>query len=266
MIMYFVGVRPRLGRSNTLRYVVSDLPSSHSHYMYQRCRDSLRPPNGVHGTGSFMHVFRQICSHLAYTTGIMSIVCFSFPEVLSFGAELSFPTPLLINRNQALVRDDEKLLISKALRDMSSFVPGHPQMMKEDVLPALVRLAKVENAEIKQDVAAALCRLSASVELAFDMVDEGLPEALYWLTLEDLLALNKSVLLRCSVVCRNAVLCDDALRRISSESSRFSKVLERLSCVGDPDLLLNVAMVCLRITGMRDSMLAFHRGILWPTG
>lgn len=161
---------------------------------------------------------------------------------------------------QALVGEDDKLLVSKALRDMSSFTPGHPQMMKEEMLPALVRLAKVENAEIKQDVATALCRLSSSVELAFDMVDEGLPEALYWLTLEDLLGLNKSVSLRCSVICRNVVISDDALRRVSSDSARFSKVLERLSSLSDPDLLSNVAMVCLRITGMRESMLAFHKG------
>lgn len=133
--------------------------------------------------------------------------------------------------------------------------------MKEDMLPALVRLAKVENAEIKQDVATALCRLSASVELAFDMVDEGLPEALYWLTLEDLLSLNKSVFLRCSIVCRNVVVSDDALRGLASESARFSKVLQRLSGSSDPDLLLNVAMVYLRITGLREPMLAFHRGV-----
>lgn len=161
---------------------------------------------------------------------------------------------------QALVDEEDKLLVSKALRDMSSYAQGHPQMMKEDVLPALVRLAKVENAEIKQDVATALCRLSASVELAFDMVDEGLPEALYWLTLEDLLGLNKSVLLRCSVVCCNVVLSDDALRRVCGESARFSKVLQRLSDTSDSELLLNVAMVCLRITGLRESMLAFHKG------
>lgn len=138
--------------------------------------------------------------------------------------------------------------------------------MKEEMLPALVRLAKVENAEIKQDVAATLCRLSATVELAFDMIDEGLPEALYWLTLEDLLGLNKSVFLRCSVVCRNVVVSDDALRRLSSESARFSKVLERLSGTSDPELLVNVAMVCLRITGLRESMLAFHRGELYVDG
>lgn len=161
---------------------------------------------------------------------------------------------------QALVDEEDKLLVSKALRDMSSFTPGHLQMMKENLIPVLVRLAKVENAEIKQDVATALCRLSASVELAFDMVDEGLPEALYWLTLEDLLGLNKSVYLRCGVVCRNVVISDDALRRVSSESARFSKVLERLSASGDPDLLQHVAMVCLRITGVRESMLAFHKG------
>ncbi len=143
---------------------------------------------------------------------------------------------------------------------MSCFTPGHPQMMKEDLVPALVRLAKVEHAEIKQDVATALCRLSASVELSFYMIDEGLPEALYWLTLEDLLDLNKSVFLRCSMICRNVVLSDDALRRLSTESARFSKVLERLSRSSDPELLLNVAMVCLRITGLRESMLAFHRG------
>ncbi|CAB1104642.1 unnamed protein product [Ectocarpus sp. CCAP 1310/34] len=160
---------------------------------------------------------------------------------------------------KALVDEEDKLLVSKALRDMSSYAQGHPQMMKEDVLPALVRLAKVENAEIKQDVATALCRLSASVELAFDMVDEGLPEALYWLTLEDLLGLNKSVFLRCSVVCCNVVVSDDALRRVSGESARFSKVLQRLSDTRDSELLLNVAMVCLRITGLRESMLAFHK-------
>lgn len=137
--------------------------------------------------------------------------------------------------------------------------------MKAGVLPALVRLAKVENAEIKQDVAATLCRLSTSTELAFDIVDEGIAEALFWLTLEDLLSVTKSVFLRCSVVCRNVVTCDDALKRISNESSRISKVLARLSCSGEPDLLSNVAMVCLRITGTQESMLAFHRGGMWVT-
>lgn len=132
--------------------------------------------------------------------------------------------------------------------------------MTDGILSVLVRLAKVENAEIKQDVATALCRLSASVELALDIVDEGLAEALFWLTLEDLLGLTKSVLLRCSVVCRNVALCDNALKRISSESARMFKVLERLSSSGDPDLLPNVAIVCLRITGTQESMLAFHRG------
>ncbi|CAM9466039.1 unnamed protein product [Scytosiphon promiscuus] len=165
---------------------------------------------------------------------------------------------------KVLVEEDDKVLVSKALRDMSSFFPGHSQMMKEDVLPALVRLAKAENAEIKQDVATALSRLSASVELAFELVDEGLPEALYWLTLEDLLGLRKSVFLRCSMVCRNVVLSDDALARVSSESARFSKVLRRLSDTSDPELLFNVAMVCLRITGLRESMLAFHRDGLVP--
>lgn len=166
-------------------------------------------------------------------------------------------SPCLI---QALVDEEDKLLISKALRDMASFAWGHSQLMADGVLPALVRLARVENAEVKQDVATALCRLSASVELAFDMVDAGLIEALFWLTLEDLLGLTKSVLLRCSVVLRNVVLSNDALRRISSESARAFKVLERLSCSGDPGLLFNVATICLKITGMQESMLAFHKG------
>lgn len=143
---------------------------------------------------------------------------------------------------------------------MTLFTQGHSQMMTDGVLPALVRLAKVENAEIKQDVATALCRLSASLELAFDIVDEGLAEALFWLTLEDLLGLTKSVFLRCSVVCRNVALCDNALKRISSESARIFKVMERLISSGDPELLPNIAIVCLRITGTPESMLAFHRG------
>lgn len=161
---------------------------------------------------------------------------------------------------KALVDDDDKMLVSKSLRDMAAFTQGHSQFVTEGAVPALVRLAKVENAEIKQDVATALCRLSASLELALDMVDEGLAEALFWLTLEELLGLTKSVLLRCSVICRNVVLSDDALRRVSSESARVFKVLERLSSSGDADLLPNVAIVCLRITGMQDSMLAFYKG------
>lgn len=127
-------------------------------------------------------------------------------------------------------------------------------------MPALVRLSKAENAEIKQDVAVALCRLSSSVELAYDIADEGLADALLWLTLEDLLGLTKSVFLRCSIICRNVVTCDDALRRISTESSRMAKVFRRLSSSGDADILANVAMVCLRITGSEESMRAFHKG------
>lgn len=166
----------------------------------------------------------------------------------------------LVETTQILVEEEDKLFVSKALRDMSCFSPGHPQMMKEHLLPALVRLSKVENAEIKQDVAGALCRLSTSVELAFDVVHEGLTDALYWLTLEDLLGLTKSVFLRCSVICRNMVLSDDALKRVSSESARFTKVLQRLSASNDCELLSNVAMVYLAITSLQESMLVFHGG------
>ena len=143
---------------------------------------------------------------------------------------------------------------------MSCFSPGHPQMMEEQLLPALVRLSKVENAEIKQDVAATLCRLSTSVELAYDVVHEGLTDVLYWLTLEDLLGLTKSVFLRCSVICRNIVLSDDALKRVSSESARFTKILQRLSASNDSEMLSNVAMVYLAITSLQESMLALDGG------
>lgn len=143
---------------------------------------------------------------------------------------------------------------------MTSYSAGHPQLINEGVVPALVRLARVENAEIKQDVAAALCRLSCSVDLAYAMVDEGLVEALFWLTLEDLLSLTTSVFLRCSVVCRNVVMSDDALKRISPESARLSKVFARLSSLDDSDLLSNVAMVFLKITSCKECMLAFHKG------
>lgn len=127
-------------------------------------------------------------------------------------------------------------------------------------MPALVRLSKVESAEIKQDVAVALCRLSCSTELAYQIVDEGLTEALFWLTFEDMLSTTKSVFLRCSIICRNVVASDEALTRISSESSRMSKVFSRLACSEDVDIIANVAMVYLRIAGAQESMLAFHKG------
>lgn len=161
---------------------------------------------------------------------------------------------------QALAGEEDKLMVSKALRDMSSYYEGHSQMMDEGVVPALLRLAKVEHAEIKQDVVTALCRISTSTNITFDMINEGLAEALYWLTLEDLLSLNDSVHVRCSVVCRNLVISDDALKGVTSESGRLSRVLERLSNTHNSDVLLNVAMVYLRITGMREPMSAFCRG------
>jgi hypothetical protein len=55
--------------------------------------------------------------------------------------------------------------------------------------------------QVKQDVASALCRLSTQIDvyplLAVHALE--LVEALFWLSLEDLLALTKSVLLRVSI-------------------------------------------------------------------
>lgn len=158
--------------------------------------------------------------------------------------------------------DKDKAFVSKLLRDLSHFRVGHSQLMSQGIMPALVRLAKNEDAEIKQDVASALCRLSMSPDLASDMVEEGLVEALYWLTLEDLLGLTKSVLLRSSVTCRNVVTSDEVVRKLAADSSRFTKVLDRLSTQGDFDLLVNVAVVYFRLTCLPDTIVAFHKGDL----
>ncbi|CAM9171462.1 unnamed protein product, partial [Choristocarpus tenellus] len=153
-----------------------------------------------------------------------------------------------------LVHEKDKILVSKAFRDMASHTLGHKQIISEGGMGALARLAKAENAQIKQDVATALCRLSGSKELALDMVDEELVAALFWLTLEDLLNLTESVLLRCSVVCRNVALNNDALTKISADGERFSKVLERLASTNNNEIQVNVSNVFLRITSCRNSI------------
>ena len=53
---------------------------------------------------------------------------------------------------------------------------------------------------MKQDVASALCRLSAMSEIAEPLESQAaeLVDALFWLVLEDMLGLTKSVLLRVS--------------------------------------------------------------------
>ncbi|KAG5178998.1 hypothetical protein JKP88DRAFT_280747 [Tribonema minus] len=179
------------------------------------------------------------------------------------------------------------------------------EMAEEGLMTELSRLAKCETAEVKQDVASALCRLStqeamltqealltALAEHAAEVV-----EAMFWLTLEDLLGATRSVLLRMAIACRNmaaiasrntvaiacrnivAIACrnmvteercvtalcaqSDRFHRVLAklaQSDRFHRVLAKLAQAEHAETRLHVAMVFLTLTASRAGIPLIAKG------
>ncbi|CAM9314083.1 unnamed protein product, partial [Discosporangium mesarthrocarpum] len=206
--------------------------------------------------------YLSIDSRMDAATAVVNMVT-HLPYARQVAIETSVCSALCVLL-KGLHSEGDKLFISKAFRDMTAYVLGHKQLMLEGGMGAFVRLAKVENAEIKQDVATALSRLSCSRELAFEIADGELVDALFWLTLEDLLNLNQSVFLRCSVICRNVILNDDALTKMSGDGERLTKVLERLAHTKNNEIQFNVAMVFLRVTAFKHSLPMVAQGNIVP--
>ena len=113
--------------------------------------------------------------------------------------------------------EDELLIVAKVMREISFYSNGHVSIQDSKGVNILLRLSKLENAEIKADVATALLNLS-TCKFVNQLIEDGVIEAIYWLTLQDLLNMTKPVYERCAGILRNLTTNEKAIGRVVLES------------------------------------------------
>ena len=104
-------------------------------------------------------------------------------------------------------------------------------MLNQGATATLLRLAKMEAASIKHDVATALCNLT-SCRLASPIVEEGVVEALFWITLQDCLGLTTHIMREASVAVRYLLQHPTLLPNVALEDKLLA-VLVKLSRYGE---------------------------------
>ena len=109
--------------------------------------------------------------------------------------------------------EEEKMIMAKIMRAISFYGGGHVTIQDSKGMNILLRLSKMENAELKSDVSIALLNLSTCM-FTTQLIEDGVIEAIFWLTLQDLLGLTKPVNERCSAVIRNLTGNSKSLGRV----------------------------------------------------
>jgi hypothetical protein len=136
--------------------------------------------------------------------------------------------------------------VAKIMREISYYSQGHVTIQDSKGANILLRLAKLENAEIKSDVSVALLNLSTCMFVT-QLIDDGVVEAVFWLTLQDLLGLTKTVMERCSAIIRNLCTNEKGINRIVLEN-KLMVVLKKMAAEShDLGIKYNVCIsLCVR--------------------
>ena len=88
--------------------------------------------------------------------------------------------------------------LAKILRELSKADEAPWKMLNEHATLSLVKLAHLEDAQIKLDVATTICNL-AKCNFVTDIVQDGVIEAFFWLILQDALNKTKWIYLEVSI-------------------------------------------------------------------
>lgn len=153
--------------------------------------------------------------------------------------------------------EDELGIVAKIMREISFFADGHVTIQDSKGVNILLRLSKLENAVIKVDVATALLNLS-TCKFCSTLIEDGAIEAIYWLTLQDLLGLTKSVYERCVMTVRNLTTNEKAIGRVVLES-KIMPVLGKMSEFDDMSIKYSACVSLYNISCYPDSQELFAR-------
>jgi len=193
----------------------------------QLTENSLSLLIDVVNTGHFTYQLRYDA-----TQALLNIIAGYAP---SRGACLRKDLISSLNTFFKLIQDeDDKIIISRILFEISEDELCCPLIIVTNGLPLLLRLAKVENASIKLDVAQALLSLSRCGN-ELEVVENGVMDMLFWLTLQDAMNLNTSIYQRVARTMKNLVLHHVARRKIVLED-KFMTVLRRCVSYSNGDV------------------------------
>jgi len=153
--------------------------------------------------------------------------------------------------------EDELAIVAKIMREISFYSNGHVTIQDSKGVNILLRLSKLENAEIKVDVATALLNLS-TCKFCSVPIEDGVIEAIYWLTLQDLLGLTKSVFERCVMTIRNLTTNEKTIGRVVLES-KIMPCLGKMSEYPNMGIKYSACICLYNISCYPDSQELFAR-------
>jgi len=149
------------------------------------------------------------------------------------------------------------------MREISYYEDGHVLVQESKGANILLRLSKLENAEIKSDVSIALLNLS-TCKFVTQLIDDGVVEAVFWLTLQDLLGMDKIVYERCSAIIRNLCTNEKGINRVVLEN-KLMVVLKKMADYKDEiDIKYNACISLYNIACHQDSQELFVRNGIIP--
>ena len=163
--------------------------------------------------------------------------------------------------------EEELAILAKIMREISYYSQGHVAIQDSKGTNLLLRLSKLENAEIKSDASVALLNLSTCTFVT-QLIDDGVVEAIFWLTLQDLLGLTESVYERCSAVIRNLCTNERGINRVVLEN-KLMVVLKKMAVFEQNDegsqVKYNACISLYNIACHQDSQELFARNGIIPT-
>ncbi|GMH76078.1 hypothetical protein TrST_g9441 [Triparma strigata] len=153
--------------------------------------------------------------------------------------------------------EEDLMIVAKIMREISFYSDGHVTIQDSKGGNILLRLSKLENAEIKADVATAILNLS-TCRFVTQLIEDGVIEAIYWLTLQDLLGLTKTVYERCVAIVRNLTANPKAIGRVVLES-KIMMVLGKMIEYPTPLIKYHACVSLYNISCYPDSQELFVR-------
>lgn len=153
--------------------------------------------------------------------------------------------------------EEDLMIVAKIMREISFYSNGHVTIQDSKGGNILLRLSKLENAEIKADVSTAILNLS-TCNFVTQLIEDGVVEAIYWLTLQDLLGLTKTVYERCASIIRNLTANPKAVGRVVLES-KIMMVLGKMIEYPSPLIKYHACVSLYNISCYPDSQELFVR-------
>jgi hypothetical protein len=154
--------------------------------------------------------------------------------------------------------ESDMVCLAKILRDLSRANEAPFKMLQEHAILSLVKLAHLEDAQLKHDVSTTICNL-ATCKFATDIVQDGVIEAFFWLILQDALAKTKPIFLEVSIALRYIAQNPRLIKYVATDEGRLISVLTKLAKFDESvEVQYNAAVIfyyCIKFKPAQDHLI-----------